>query len=201
VLQPCERLDFSGGHELRTVLAVTPHTGWRPTILSSDSRSRSERGAAGSRCASIHISSRARSTMETTTGSQHRNQSEHRRRRVYPNCAGAMAMLTLHPVCATPVRRLHIEPKLPSGTLTVYDRSSDEHVRVYSPRFTFQFRAGYQAGQWYLRPVTDVGTAPCSPGFRTAREAIAALDEGRWRIAVPELHRDRPFPPLRVLWL
>ncbi len=110
-------------------------------------------------------------------------------------------MLNSRPVFATPVPRFHIEPRLPTGTLTVYDRSSNESVRVYSPRFGYQFRAGYRAGQWYLRPMADVGAGPRSQGFRTVREAIAALGAGRWRMPVREPHRSRSHPPLRVLWL
>jgi hypothetical protein len=159
---------------------------------------------------SSRISSRGRSTMETTirtqrtpstaSGSQNHNQTERRRPRAYPNCADAMAMLSLRPVFASPVPRFHIEPKLPTGTLTVYDRSSNEYVHVYSPRFGCQFRAGYRAGQWYLRPMTDVGTSPRSLGFLTARAAIAALAAGSWRLA-PEPHCGRSPTPLRVLWL
>jgi len=141
-----------------------------------------------------------RNRSRTASGSQNYNRTERRRLGVYPNCAEAMAMLTLRPVFATPVPRFHIEPRLPTGTLTVYDRSSNEHVRVYAPRFSAQFRAGYRAGRWYLRPMTDVGTTPRSPGFRTAREAIAALDAGRWRIPVPEPHCGGSHTPLRVLW-
>ncbi len=109
-------------------------------------------------------------------------------------------MLASRPVFATSVPRFHIEPRLPTGTLTVYDRSSNERVRVYSPRFASQFRAGYRAGQWYLRPMADVGTGPRSPGFRTAREAIAALSAGRWPMPVREPHRSRSHTLLRVLW-
>ena len=98
-----------------------------------------------------------------------------------------MATLTLHSqsVLGAPVPRFHVEPRLPAGTLTVIDRSSNERVRVYSPRFAAQFRAGYRAGRWYLRPMTDVGTSPCSPGFRTAREAIAALAQGTGESQTP----------------
>jgi len=90
---------------------------------------------------------------------------------------------------------------LPTGTLSVYDRSSNEYFQVYSPRFECQFRAGYRAGQWYLRRMTDVAAVPRSTGFRTAREAIAALDAGLWRIAGPASHRGSTHTPIRVLWL
>ncbi len=142
-----------------------------------------------------------RTRSRTASISQNHRQTERRRPRVYPNCAEALAMLRLRPVFATPLPRFHIEPRLPTGTLTVYDRSSNEHVRVYSPRFAYQFRAGYRAGQWYLRRTMDVGTTPRSRGFRTAREAIAALGAGRWRIPASEPHHSRSLKPLRVLWL
>jgi hypothetical protein len=111
-----------------------------------------------------------------------------------------MAMLALRPVFATPLPRFHIEPRLPTGTMTVYDRSSSAHFRVYVPRFSYQFRAGYRAGQWYLRPMTDVGTTPRSAGFRSAREAIAALSTGRWQLPLPKPDRSQAHTPLRVFW-
>jgi hypothetical protein len=134
------------------------------------------------------------------SASHGRNKLQPRRGRSYPNCAATMAMLTLRPVLATPVPRFHIEPKLPTGTLTVIDRSSNEPVRVYSPRFTYEFRAGYQAGRWYLRSMTDVGTTPRSPGFRTAREAIAALATGRWRLTARDPRPNGSRALLRALW-
>jgi hypothetical protein len=173
-------------------------------------RSSRKREAAGSRCRRIPISSKGRSPMATTTegkptpsaasGSQKHDQTERRRPRVYPNCANAIALLTAHPVFASPVPRFHVQPRLPTGTLIVYDRSSNEHIQVYSPRFAYQFRAGYRAGQWYLRRMHDVATAPRSAGFRTARDAIAALEAGLWRIARPGPHDSQGRTPPRVLW-
>jgi len=121
-----------------------------------------------------------------------------RRLPVYPGSAQALAMLTLLPVFATPVPRLHVEPKAPDGRLIVYDRALGEQFVVYAPRFVSQFRGGHRAGQWYLRSVSDVGTTPRSLAFPTARAAIEALKGGRWSLS--STPRYRPDPRLRVIW-
>ena len=107
-------------------------------------------------------------------------------------------MLTLLPVFATPVPRLHVEPRSPDGRLIVYDRALGERFVVYAPRFVSEFRGGHRAGQWYLRPVSDVGPAPRSLAFSTARAAIEALKAGRWSLSITP--RYRPDPRLRVIW-
>jgi hypothetical protein len=117
---------------------------------------------------------------------------------VYPDSARALAMLTLLPVFATPVPRLHVEPKAPDGRLIVYDRALGGQYVVYAPRFVSQFRDGHRAGQWYLRPVLDVGTVPRSVAFSTARAAIEALEAGRWNLSSNPQYR--PDPRLRVIW-
>src|SRR5271168_901096 len=76
-----------------------------------------------------------------------------RRLPAYPGSAQALAMLTLLPVFATPVPRLHVEPKAPDGRLMVYDRASDKRFVVYTPRFRAQFNDGHRAGLWYVRLV------------------------------------------------
>ncbi len=117
---------------------------------------------------------------------------------VDPNSGRALAMLTLMPVFATPVPRLHVAPKAPDGRLTVYDRALGESFVVYTPRFRAQFQDGHRAGQWYVRMVSDVGTAIGSLGFPTARAAIGALENGAWRIAkAPRAHSAARF---RVIW-
>jgi hypothetical protein len=117
---------------------------------------------------------------------------------VYPGSAQALAMLTLTPVFATPVPRLHVEPKAPDGRLIVHDRALGGQYVVYAPRFVSQFRGGHRAGQWYLRPVSDVGNAPRSLAFPTARAVIEALKTGRWSLSSDP--RYRPDPRLRVIW-
>jgi hypothetical protein len=149
----------------------------------------------------METTTKAPPTPSAASGSRNYNQGERRRPRVYPNCAAAMAMLALRPVFATPVPRCHIEPRSPTGTLTVYDRSSNERILVYSPRLACQFRGGHRAGRWYLRRTTDVGASPRSPGFRTSREAIAAFQAGNWRALAFQPHRGRARTPLCVLWL
>jgi hypothetical protein len=103
-----------------------------------------------------------------------------RRRVSHPASAHALAMLTLQPVHATPVPRFHVAPSVPNGNVLVNDRVSNERFNVYTPRFVCQFRTGHCAGLWYFRPVSDVGIAPRSPGFPTARTAVEALCTGSW---------------------
>jgi hypothetical protein len=117
---------------------------------------------------------------------------------VYPGSAQALAMLTLWPVFATPVPRLHVQPRAPDGRLIVYDRAMGEQLVVYAPRCVSEFRGGHRAGQWYLRPVADVGTTPRSRAFATPRAAIEALKVGRWSLS--STPRFRPDPRLRVIW-
>ena len=117
---------------------------------------------------------------------------------VYPGSAQALAMLTLTPVFATPVPRLHIEPKAADGRLIVYDRALGGRYVVYAPRFVSQFRGGHRSGHWYVRPLSDAGNAPRSVTFSTARAAIEALKTGRWSLSSNP--RYRPDPRLRVIW-
>ncbi len=103
------------------------------------------------------------------------------RRRSIP-ASRTLAMLTLLPVQATSVPRVHVEPRQPDGTLRVLDRFTGQQLIVYTPRFTQQFRAGHRSGRWYVRPVTHVGTDPTSQSFPTARGAIQGVTGGRWSL-------------------
>jgi hypothetical protein len=89
--------------------------------------------------------------------------------------AHALAMLARQPVFMASLPRFHVVPRGIDGTLLVVDRASDEQFAVYTPRFTPQFRAGHLYGHWYLRPMDEVGPAPRSPAFRTAKEAVDAI--------------------------
>ena len=106
-------------------------------------------------------------------------------------------MLTLWPVQATPVPRVHVELRQPDGTLRILDRPTGQHLVIYTPRFTQQFRAGHRRGRWYVRPATSVGLGPQSPGFATARAAVEASSAGRW--SLESLLANRGGLPLRVV--
>jgi hypothetical protein len=121
-----------------------------------------------------------------------------RRQRKARECQAAMTLLTLRPVFATPVPRLHVEPKAPDGTLLIHDRATSDSFVVYSPRFHRQFHAGHHAGKWYLRPLQDLGAAPCSPAFPAAGLAVDALRTGRWRTSAETSFTSRKRP--RVIW-
>jgi hypothetical protein len=105
-----------------------------------------------------------------------------RSRRRSISASRALAMLTLLPVHATSVPRVHVEPRQPDGTLRVLDRFTGQQLIVYTPRFTQQFRAGHRSGRWYVRHVNHVGTDPTSQSFPTARGAIQGVTAGRWRL-------------------
>jgi hypothetical protein len=107
-------------------------------------------------------------------------------------------MLTLLPVHATSVPRVHVEPRQPNGTLRVLDRPTGQQLIVYTPRFNQQFRAGHRSGRWYVRPVTYVGSDPQSSSFTTARAALEAVTAGRWSLDSVTAHR--AGLPLRVIW-
>jgi hypothetical protein len=109
-------------------------------------------------------------------------------------------MLTLRPVFTTPVPRHHVEPRAADGALVVHDRATSEQFVVYSPRFVHQFRAGYHAGLWYLRPVRDIGATPRSTGFRTARAAVEALRGGVWKLSGVKGRAHRGGTDCRVNW-
>ena len=121
-----------------------------------------------------------------------------RPRRRSPSSSRALAMLTLLPVHAPAVPRVHVEPRHPNGTLRVLDRITGEQLLVYTPRFTAQFHAGHRAGRWYVRPVNHVGIDLRSHGFATARAAIEAVTAGRWSIgaAVAKPSRSGATSPL-----
>ena len=110
----------------------------------------------------------------------------------------ALAMLTLLPIHAPAVPRIHVEPRQPNGTLRVLDRITGERLLVYTPRFTAQFHAGHRAGLWYLRPVNQVGIDLKSHGFATARAAIEAVTAGRWSKGAAVAGRSDPVR--RVIW-
>jgi hypothetical protein len=117
---------------------------------------------------------------------------------VNPRSAHALAMLTRWPVHVTPVPRFRVEARAPGGAVLVYDRAASEWFVVYVPRLVTQFRAGHGAGLWYLRPATDVGTAPRSRGYSTACAAVEAIRAGRWSLSIPS--GAQPRAPFRVIW-
>lgn len=115
-------------------------------------------------------------------------------------------MLTLLPVHAAPLGRVHVGPKRPDGTLRVLDRPTGQMLLIYTPRFTAQFRAGHRAGRWYVRPALHVGAEPRSREFTSARSAVEAVEAGGWRLANPQNAGGDgdggrvPRPALRVIW-
>lgn len=110
----------------------------------------------------------------------------------------ALAWLTRQPVFASSLPRFHVKPRWVDGTLLVHDRASDEQFQVYTPRFVSQFRAGHRAGVWYLRPAGDLESAPRSPGFPTAGDAIGAIRSGSWRPSKAPIRR--AYARCRVIW-
>ncbi len=108
-------------------------------------------------------------------------------------------MLTLLPVHDAPVNRVHVANRQPDGTLRVFDRPTGQHLLVYTPRFTEQFRAGHRASRWYVRPLIYVGVKPQSHGFATARGAIEAVSSGTWNLTAPVAKHRGPLA-LRVIW-
>jgi hypothetical protein len=124
---------------------------------------------------------------ETSTAVQSPDRKRVKPRRSPPSraCSHALKMLLQWPVYAVPAPRLHVGPRIPGGTLIVYDRASGEQFVVYTPRFEHQFHAGHRAGLWYLRPMKDVGSAPRSLSFSSDRTTIEALRDGRWSLPAP----------------
>jgi hypothetical protein len=110
----------------------------------------------------------------------------------------ALEMLTRLPIHAAPVPWLHVQPRLPDGTLRVLDRPTGRQLIIYTPQYTSQFRAGHRAYRWYVRPAAHVGCEPESPSFATARSAIDAVATGRWNLA--SLMSLRAGLSLRVVW-
>lgn len=123
-----------------------------------------------------------------------------RRRTRHSGSAGALKMLTLHPVFAIPVPRHHVEPRGPDGSRLVHDRATSELFVVYSPRFVDQFRAGHHSGLWYLRATSDVGATPRSVGFATARAAVEAVRAGQWKLANSHADQSHAGRRCRVIW-
>jgi hypothetical protein len=105
-------------------------------------------------------------------------------------------MLTRQPIFAAPVLQVHVSPRGADGSIQVDDRASDRRFVVYTPRLESQFRAGYRAGQWYVRTPGDVEPSPRSPGFPTP---VAAIDMLRSpRSLTPRAAS--PGPRSRVFW-
>ena len=121
-----------------------------------------------------------------------------RRRRRSGESARALAMLNLLPVHALPVPKVHVEPRRPDGSIAVFDRPTGTQLIVYTPRFDRQFRAGHRGGSWYVRPLIELGSEPVSLAFPTAKAAIDAVAEGRWRQGIRASSRGGPL--IRVLW-
>src|SRR5271157_2093628 len=121
-----------------------------------------------------------------------------RSRRRSISASRAVAMLTLIPIHATLVPRVHVEPRQPDGTLRVLDRFTGQQLIVYTPRFTQQFRAGHRSGRWYVRLVTHVGIAPVSRSFPTARSAIEGVTSGHWSLRSGSAKG--PHQKLQVIW-
>jgi hypothetical protein len=128
---------------------------------------------------------------------------ERGRGRPKPRCRAlssrrALAMLARLPIHAAAVPCLHVQPRLPDGTLRVLDRPTGRQLIIYTPQYTHQFRAGHRALRWYVRPAAHVGCEPESPSFATARSAIEAVAMGRW--SLDSLMSLRAGLPLRVVW-
>ncbi len=121
-----------------------------------------------------------------------------RSRRRSISASRALAMLTLLPVHATSVPRVHVEPRQPDGTLRILDRFTGQQLIVYTPRFTQQFRAGHRSGRWYVRLVTHVGIDPMSQSFPTARCAVQGVTAGRW--SPRSSSAKGPQEKVRVIW-
>ena len=116
-----------------------------------------------------------------------------------PARSRALAMLTLLPVHAAVVPRVHVEPRHPNGSLRLLDRITGEQLLVYTPRFTAQFHAGHRAGRWYVRPGDHVGIDLQEPGLRhRAGRPIEAVAAGRWGRDAAAAHRTGLAP--RVVW-
>ncbi len=107
-------------------------------------------------------------------------------------------MLSLLPVHALPVPKVHVEPRRPDGTIAVFDRPTGTQLVVYTPRFDRQFRAGHRSGSWYVRPLIELGSEPVSQDFPTAKAAIQAVAEGSWRKGVRPSSLGGPL--VRVIW-
>jgi hypothetical protein len=120
-----------------------------------------------------------------------------RPRRRSTSASQALAMLTLLPVHATSLPRVHVELRQPDGTLRVLDRFTGQQLIVYTPLYTQQFRAGHCSGRWYVRPVTHVGIEPTSRSFPTARGAIESVTAGRWSLRSSSTKGPQQ---LRVIW-
>jgi hypothetical protein len=128
---------------------------------------------------------------------------ERGRGRPKPRCRAlssrrALAMLARLPIHAAAVPCLHVQPRLPDGTLRVLDRPTGRQLIIYTPQYTPQFRAGHRARRWYVRLSAHVGCEPESPSFATARSAIEAVAMGRW--SLDSLMSLRAGLPLRVVW-
>jgi hypothetical protein len=121
-----------------------------------------------------------------------------RRRRSLESSRRALAMLSLLPVHALPVPKVHVEPRRPDGTIAVFDRPTGTQLIVYTPRFDRQFRAGHRSGSWYVRPLLELGSEPVSPDFPTAKAAIDAVAQDRWRKGVRPSSMGGPV--IRVIW-
>jgi hypothetical protein len=109
-----------------------------------------------------------------------------------------VAMLARQSVFVASLPRFHVKPRWVDGTLLVRDRALDEQFKIYTPRFVSQFRAGHRSGLWYLRPAGDLGFAPQSQGFPTARDAIEALRSSYWNPSLSPANRLRAR--CRVIW-
>ena len=107
-------------------------------------------------------------------------------------------MLSLLPVHALPVPKVHVEPRRPDGSIAVLDRPTGMRLIVYTPRFDRQFRGGHRGGFWYVRPSIELGNEPVSLPFPTAKAAIDAVAEGQWRKGIGPASRGGPI--VRVIW-
>ncbi len=85
-----------------------------------------------------------------------------------------------------------IEPRRVDGSLVVRDPVTGDRVSVYTPRFNVQFQEGHEAARWYIRPVAAVGARPLSRSFPTAKAAVEAVEQARWRLDPPSASRPAP---------